>query len=179
MGAQPLYDLEVTLWDDRANEIDRIGKRIGLRTLALEREPDQWGEVFPFHGQRRPVFCQGGQLDTGRVIHSPGVTAADYRDFLESAAAAHMNMIRVWGGGIYEHDTSTTLCDELGLCVWQDFMFACSTYPALTIRLSWKRPGGGSRQRPPPPPPRLPRPLVREQRDSSRAVEPRWTRPTA
>jgi beta-mannosidase len=128
MGAQPLYDLEVTLLDDRANEIDRIGKRIGLRTLRLQREPDPWGESFHFTANGVPFFAKGANWIPVESFTSPGDEGRT-RDFLESAAAAHMNMIRVWGGGYYPHDHFFDTCDELGLCIWQDFMFACSTYP--------------------------------------------------
>ena len=128
MGAQPLYDLTVTLLDGRGNELDRSSRRIGLRTLRLEREPDQWGESFHFSANGIPFFAKGANWIPVESFTSPG-DGQRTRELLESAAEAHMNMIRVWGGGTYPHDHFFDACDELGLCVWQDFMYACSTYP--------------------------------------------------
>ncbi len=129
MGDQPLYTLRIELCDGAGEVIESWTRRIGLRTLELLREPDAWGESFGFAANGIPFFAKGANWIPADAIltrFEPG----DYRRILEDAAAAHMNMLRVWGGGIYEEDLFYDLCDELGLCVWQDFMFACATYPS-------------------------------------------------
>ena len=129
MGEQPLYTLHVELCDGAGQVIDTWVRRIGLRTLELLREPDAWGESFGFAANGAPFFAKGANWIPADAILTR-FEPHDYRRILEDAAAAHMNMLRVWGGGIYEEDLFYDLCDELGLCVWQDFMFACATYPA-------------------------------------------------
>jgi beta-mannosidase len=129
MGAQPLYDVVVTLL--RGEEvIDTAARRIGLRTLVLEREEDEWGESFRFAVNSVPFFAKGANWIPADAILTR-LTRDHYARLLRSAAGAHMNMLRVWGGGIYEQEWFYELCDELGLCVWQDFMFACATYPTF------------------------------------------------
>ncbi len=128
MGEQPLYTLRVELCDEAGQVIDTWTRRIGLRTLELLREPDAWGESFGFAANGVPFFAKGANWIPADAILTR-FKPHDYRRILEDAAAAHMNMLRVWGGGIYEEDCFYDLCDELGLCVWQDFMFACATYP--------------------------------------------------
>lgn len=124
MGGQPLYDLEA-----RTASGQRLHRRIGLRTLELLRQPDEFGESFRFRVNGRDCFMKGANWIPCDLwlAHIPRET---YARLLTAAADCHMNMIRVWGGGIYEHESFYDLCDELGLLVWQDFMFACSTYPA-------------------------------------------------
>ncbi|MFP4105879.1 MAG: beta-mannosidase [Phycisphaerae bacterium] len=129
MGDQPLYDVAVVLKDADGIALDRWTRRVGLREFRLVREKDQWGESFKFSCNGRDFFAKGSNW----IPASPwptAVTRETYDRLLESAANTHQNMIRVWGGGIYEDDYFYDRCDELGLCVWQDFMFACSTYPA-------------------------------------------------
>jgi len=130
MGKQPLYDVDVVLTGEIGDTLDRSRRRIGLRTLRLGREPDEWGESFYFSANGIPFFAKGANWIPADTFPAR-IDRAWYRALLESAAAANMNMLRVWGGGIYEDDTFYELCDELGLCVWQDFMFACAAYPTF------------------------------------------------
>jgi len=127
-GAQPLYHIELVLLEG-GREIDRWSRKIGLRTLVLDRHADEWGESFQFVVNGRPLFAKGANWIPAHCFVA-GLTRADYARDLRAAAEAHMNMVRVWGGGIYESDDFYDWCDELGLLVWQDFMFACTLYPA-------------------------------------------------
>jgi beta-mannosidase len=129
MGEQPLYELESVLLTAEGKIIDRDVRRIGLRTLELVRENDAWGQSFKFRVNGVDFFAKGANWIPADTFDCR-VSDADLRDLLESAAAANMNFVRVWGGGLYERDAFYDVCDELGLCVWQDFMFACSAYPA-------------------------------------------------
>lgn len=127
LGEQPLYDLEVELVQGDV-VLDSRKERIGLRTIELDRHADEWGESFQFVVNGVPVFGKGANWIPAHSFVA-SVTRADYANILTSAVEANMNMLRVWGGGIYEMDDFYDLCDELGLMVWQDFMFACSLYP--------------------------------------------------
>jgi len=133
MGEQTLYELTVELLDADGNVLDTDVKRIGLRTLELDRHKDEWGESFQFVCNGVPFFSKGANwIPVDAML---GRRTDDmYRTLLQDAADTHMNMIRVWGGGIYEDKVFYELCDELGLCVWQDFMFACMSYP------TWDKP---------------------------------------
>jgi len=130
MGDQPLYTITVSLLDIDGSLLDTTEKRIGLRTLRLQRKKDRWGETFQFAVNGVPFFAKGANWIPADTF-APRLKDDDYADLLESAAAVQMNMLRVWGGGIYEPDKFYDLCDELGICVWQDFMFASATYPAF------------------------------------------------
>ena len=130
LGAQPLYEVQVTLLADGNLPCDTVTRRIGLRTLRLDRHPDQWGESFQFVVNGVPFFAKGANWIPSDAFVTR-VTREHYRDLLTSAAQANMNMLRSWGGGIYEPDDFFELCDELGLCVWQDFIFSCAAYPAF------------------------------------------------
>ncbi|MCE5237923.1 glycoside hydrolase family 2 protein [bacterium] len=129
LGAQPLYTVQVELRDGDG-VLDVSTRRVGLRTLRLDRHADQWGESFQFVVNGVPFFAKGANWIPADAFVTR-LTPGRYRDLLGSAADANMNMLRVWGGGIYEQDSFYDLCDELGICIWQDFMFACSTYPAF------------------------------------------------
>ena len=129
MGEQTLYTLRIELCDESGRVRDTWTRRIGLRTLELVREPDAGGESFGFAVNGVPFFAKGANWIPADAILAR-LKADDYRRLLGDAAAVHMNMLRVWGGGIYEEDLFYDICDELGICVWQDFMFACATYPA-------------------------------------------------
>ena len=130
MGGQPLYTVTVNLLAEDGSILDTQCKRIGLRTLRLQRKKDKWGETFQFVVNGVPFFAKGACWIPADTF-APHLSDADYADLIRSAAAAHMNMLRVWGGGFYEADIYYDLCDELGICVWQDFMFACATYPTF------------------------------------------------
>lgn len=127
-GAQPLYTVTVVARDRAGRELGTWTRRIGLRTIALDRSKDKWGESFQFVVNGRPVFAKGANWIPAHSFVA-GLTRADYGRDLVSAARANMNMMRVWGGGIYESEEFYDVCDELGLLVWQDFTFACTLYP--------------------------------------------------
>jgi beta-mannosidase len=127
LGAQPLYTAHVRLLAD-GHALDAQTRRIGLRTLTLERHADEWGESFYFAINGVPFFAKGADwIPTDPFLARVG--REQYAPLLQAAADAHMNMLRTWGGGVYEDNAFFDLCDELGLAVWQDFMFACGTYP--------------------------------------------------
>jgi beta-mannosidase len=129
LGEQPLYDIDVELLNER-QVVDRVHKRIGLRVLKLERHPEDKGESFYFSCNGVPFFSKGANW-IPLTPYPHVVDEAQYRKLIQAAEDANMNMLRVWGGGIYEPDIFYDLCDEYGIAVWQDFMFACSTYPSF------------------------------------------------
>jgi len=120
LGEQALHDLEVRFGEQI------LRRRIGLRSLDVVVD-DDGGFTFRINGH--DVFARGANWVSADAL--PGrITPEKTRDLLQSAVDANMNMIRVWGGGRYEPDWFYDLCDELGLMVWQDFMFACHLYPS-------------------------------------------------
>jgi beta-mannosidase len=127
-GDQPLYDLVLTTRDPSGRTLGTITKRLGLRSLELDRSADAQGRHFRFLVNGRPVFLKGANWIPAHAFVA-GLGREPYARDLHAAAQAHMNCIRVWGGGIYENEHFYDLCDELGLLVWQDFMFACMLYP--------------------------------------------------
>lgn len=129
MGEQPLYTVTVVLLGEGGEVLDTQSRRIGLRRMELVRENDQWGQSFYFRVNGRRFFAKGANWIPADQF-DVNATDARHRALLQAAKDANMNMIRVWGGGKYERDDFYDACDELGLCVWQDFMFACSAYPA-------------------------------------------------
>ncbi len=126
-GEQPLYRAEVTLLDEEGNVLDQWSRRIGLRTLTVNTEKDEWGACFAHEVNGVKIFAMGADYIPEDNIFSR-ITPERTRRLLEDAAAAHYNCIRVWGGGYYPDDWFFDICDELGLIVWQDFMFACASY---------------------------------------------------
>ncbi len=126
-GKQPLYRAQVTLLDAEGNLLDTWSRRIGLRTMTVNRDKDEWGECFAHEVNGVKIFAMGADYIPEDNILSR-VTKERTRKLLEDAAAANHNCIRVWGGGYYPDDWFFDACDELGLIVWQDFMFACASY---------------------------------------------------
>jgi beta-mannosidase len=117
--------------------VDVLQVKTGLRSLRLVQEPDAdgRGKSFYFELNGIPVFMKGANYIPNDNFLAR-VTPEKYRDVVKRAADANMNMLRVWGGGIYENDIFYELCDEYGILVWQDFMFACSMYPGDSIFLA-------------------------------------------
>lgn len=126
-GAQPLYTAEVTLGSGDTT-LDTRSYGLGLRTVELRQEPDEWGRSFTFVINGQPIFAKGANWIPADSFPTR-ITPAQLDDLLESAAAAHHNMLRIWGGGYYEDEHLYDTCDRLGLLVWQDWMFACAVYP--------------------------------------------------
>jgi beta-mannosidase len=127
-GDQPRYELVTELVDSDGQVLDTDRRRIGFHTIELDTTPDDRGAAFTFVVNGSPIFVRGVNWIPDDVFVTR-ITDADYRERLEQAVAADVDMIRVWGGGIYEDDRFYDLCDELGLLVWQDFAFACAAYP--------------------------------------------------
>ena len=127
-GEAHLYDFEVKLSKDQRN-IDAKNIRIGLRTVELIQEKDEKGKSFYFKVNGQPLYIKGTNWIPGDSF-SPRMTKEKYQKLIRDTKDAHMNMIRIWGGGIYEDDEFYKACDENGILVWQDFMFAGSFYPA-------------------------------------------------
>ncbi|KKC39937.1 hypothetical protein WH87_06615 [Devosia epidermidihirudinis] len=122
-GEQPLYELVTEL------EGEKTVRRIGLRKLEWIVEKDEIDHSFKCRINGRDVSMLGANWIPADAIPSR-ITPAVIRDLLESAKAANMNMLRIWGGGQYEPDYFYELCDELGIMIWHDFMFACMSYPS-------------------------------------------------
>jgi beta-mannosidase len=137
-GEQILYELKVTIELDNASHREK-SKTIGFRSIELVQDPidaknASYGLTFYFKINKQPMFLKG----------SNWIPADAFQEFisedkllwlLRSARLANMNVLRVWGGGVYESDTFYRLADETGLMIWQDFMFACATYPTNEVFL--------------------------------------------
>lgn len=134
-GAQPLHALHVDLVDAEgrpiapAGERQREVRRIGLRTCELDTDPDEFGTRFAFRVNGVHVPVTGANWIPASLFPVAGRDDAAIDALLDLATGANLGMLRVWGGGIYEHPRFYERCDELGILVWQDFMFACATYP--------------------------------------------------
>jgi beta-mannosidase len=129
-GEQPLYTLTATLISG-SEEVDTTSKKIGLRRAELVQRPleDQPGTSFFFEVNNIPIFCGGSDwIPADNFI--PRISKERYYDWVKLVADGNQFMIRVWGGGIYEEQAFYDACDELGILVWQDFMFGCGNYPA-------------------------------------------------
>jgi beta-mannosidase len=129
LGDQTLHTLTVTCGAAIAV------RRIGLRSLVLDSRPDDTGRSFGFVVNGHPTFTRGANWIPADAL-AGRINPDEVRDLLQSSVLANMNMIRVWGGGRYEPDWFYDLCDEMGLMVWQDFMFSCNLYPSTPTYLA-------------------------------------------
>lgn len=128
LGKPNLYDFKTVL-SVGGKEVDADRKRIGVRSIVLHNDPDKYGHNLYFEVNGKPTFMKGVDM-VPLDNFLPRITREKYEKHVLDAKNVNMNMIRVWGGGVYEDDIFYDLCDENGILVWQDFMFACSTYPA-------------------------------------------------
>ncbi len=129
-GEQNLYDLKISLRDQYGSKVDEYCKKVGIRKIELIlKEKNE--NTFHFKINNEKVFIKGFNWIPGDSF-LPRVTNKKYEELLLAAKESHANIIRVWGGGIYENDEFYDICDRLGLLVWQDFMFACAAYPEHT-----------------------------------------------
>lgn len=126
-GEQPLYTARAELHAADGTLLDVWEKRIGLRTLTVNTDKDKWGECFAHEVNGVKIFAMGGDYIPEDNLLSR-VNKERTRRLLLDATEANYNCIRVWGGGYYPDDYFFDICDELGLLVWQDFMFACASY---------------------------------------------------
>ncbi|MEE4194010.1 MAG: glycoside hydrolase family 2 protein, partial [Anaerolineae bacterium] len=127
LGEQPLYQAQVSLLDG-SNLLDEQTFQVGLRQLELRQDPDAWGKTFQFVVNGVPIFARGADWIPADSLPTR-MTAERYDTLIRDAAAANMNMLRIWGGGYYEDEYFYDACDRYGILVWQDFMFACAAYP--------------------------------------------------
>jgi beta-mannosidase len=127
-GEHPLYTVKTKLKCD-GKDVHSRQVRTGLRTIEIEREKDERGESFGIKVNGKLIFCKGANWIPADAI--PGLlTEGRYKHLLQSCIDANMNMIRLWGGGVYEPDVFYEFCDEHGLMIWHDFMFASGPYLA-------------------------------------------------
>lgn len=120
-GAQPLYTLTVT------RDGEQVAKKIGLRTLTVSQQKDEWGNEFAFMVNGVKIFARGGNYIPEDAVY-PHITEEKIKRLLGDCVRANFNCIRVWGGGYYPLDAFYDLCDSFGLIVWQDLMYACNVY---------------------------------------------------
>lgn len=125
-GEQPLYHLTVAL-QNQNQQSDHKEFTLGLRTMTISQEKDEWGSEFAFMINGVKIFAKGADYIPEDLVYSR-ITRDRIQYLLDSCVRANFNCIRVWGGGYYPSDTFYELCDQLGLVVWQDLMYACNVY---------------------------------------------------
>ena len=126
-GDQHMYNVKISVFKNR--KIDEKNIKIGLRTIELVNEKDSLGESFYFKINNKPIFIKGANYIPQDNFQNR-VDKTKYHNLLTDVKESNMNMLRVWGGGIYEEDIFYNICDSLGILIWQDFMFACAMYPS-------------------------------------------------
>ena len=130
-GAQPLYQVEISLMRSDTSHTEPLDQKrfqVGLRTIELRQEEDQWGRSFVFMVNSVPILAKGSNWIPADSFPTR-ITDQSLEWLIHSASETHQNMLRVWGGGFYEDDRFYDLCDRYGILVWQEFIFSCSIYP--------------------------------------------------
>ncbi|PWY77030.1 beta-mannosidase [Aspergillus heteromorphus CBS 117.55] len=126
-GEPNLYEITASLEKDQS-EIHNLVKKIGIRTAEVIQQPDKHGKSFFFRINGTDIFCGGScWIPADNIL--PNISPERYRKWIELMVAGRQAMVRVWGGGCYEDDSFYQACDDLGVLVWQDFMFGCGNYP--------------------------------------------------
>lgn len=133
LGDARLYELNFLLSENNTI-IDSMTEQLGIRKIELVQEKDKKGRSFKFVLNGVPVFMKGANYIPGDIL-IPRVSKEKYKRVIDDAVKANMNMLRVWGGAIYENDIFYDLCDQNGILVWQDFMFACAMQPGDSAHL--------------------------------------------
>lgn len=126
-GSQPLYRVAVSLHSG-AEAVDSDSYQVGLRTVELCQDEDEWGRSFTFVVNGVPIFAKGSDWIPADSFPTR-ISDRHLEWLIASAAATHQNMLRVWGGGFYEEERFYDLCDRYGILIWQDMVYACSIYP--------------------------------------------------
>jgi len=128
-GAQPMYEVQATL-TVAGTVIGQETRRIGFRRVYVNLDPHpESGNYFIIEINNKPIFCKGGNFVPADIIlYRPD--CAHYETLIDRAIESNSNLLRIWGGGLYETDDFYELCDEKGVLVWQEFIFACAKYPA-------------------------------------------------
>ncbi len=133
MGKPNLYNTRMVLRDE-TGIVDEITTKIGVRTIEVVREKDSIGKSFYFKVNDLPLFIKGSNYVPADALVTR-ITNQQTTDIISAAIDANLNLLRVWGGAIYENDLFYDLCAQKGFLVWQDFMYACSMYPGDTAFL--------------------------------------------
>ncbi len=127
-GTPYLYEIPIEVISQGQDLLYQSKEKVGLRTVELVTDKDKLGKQFYFKINGQALFMKGANYIPQDNLQNR-VTESHYKRLLQDVVDANMNMIRVWGGGIYEEDRFYELCDSMGILVWQDFMFACAMYP--------------------------------------------------
>ncbi|KAJ5116930.1 hypothetical protein N7456_001278 [Penicillium angulare] len=127
-GSQTLYDISVSVSGAPGQELHKLSKNFGIRSAEVIQQPDKHGKSFFFRINGQDIFCGGScWIPADNLL--PSITRERYRKWIALMVNGGQTMVRVWGGGIYEDNAFYEACDEMGVLVWQDFMFACGNYP--------------------------------------------------
>ena len=128
-GERPMYKVEVEVKaEGSASTLASASYQVGLRTVELRQQPDQWGKSWQFVVNGVPIFAKGSNWIPADSFPTR-ISDATLEGLIRSAVESHQNMLRVWGGGLYEEERFYDLCDRYGILVWQEFTFSCSIYP--------------------------------------------------